>query len=130
MATPEVNGKDLLNAVRQMAAEEFDAFLAKALSVRKEPSATTLSHEETQLIRRINRGLPAQFCKRYAQLAARRKRGSLSGAEHQELLKLTGEAERRDAERAAALVKLAKLRRVPLHVLMKKMGIEARPIHG
>jgi hypothetical protein len=46
------------------------------------------------------------------------------------LLKLTHEAERRDADRAAALVKLAKLQRLTVRALMKRMGIKVPPIHG
>jgi hypothetical protein len=54
----------------------------------------------------------------------------LSAQEHEEFLKLTHEAETCDAERASALVELAKLRRVPVRTLMKQMGIKAPPIHG
>lgn len=124
------NGTDVLDAVRQMSPAEFDAFLEKALSVRARPKPTTLSAKETHLITRINRGLPVELCKRYAQLTRRRKRRNLGAAEHHELLKLTHEVESRDAERATALLELAKLRRLPLRVLMKQMGIEAPPIRG
>jgi hypothetical protein len=54
----------------------------------------------------------------------------LTSDEHAELLKLTHEAENRDAERAAALLELAKLRRLPIRVLMKQMGIKAAAVHG
>jgi hypothetical protein len=129
MATSAANGKALLGAVRQMNREEFDAFLAEALSLRAQSTGATLSPEETKLIRRINRGLPVKWQRRYAQLAERRKRGSLTAVEHQKLLQLTHEAESRDAERAAALVKLAKLRHLPVRVLMKqRASLLSRPI--
>jgi hypothetical protein len=44
------------------------------------------------------------------------------------VLKLTHKAESQDADRAAALLELAKLRRVPVRLLMKQMSIEAPPI--
>jgi hypothetical protein len=130
MPTIEVNGKHLLDVVKKMAPEEFNAFLAEALSLRSRTKATTLSAEETKLIKRINRGLPVKLSKRYAHLMSRRKKGILTADEHQELLKLTNQAESRDADQAAALLELAKLRSVPVRTLMKQMGIKAPAIHG
>src|ERR1700724_2084182 len=88
MATTETKAKKLLDAVRQMTPDEFDAFIDQALSVRARPRAATLSAEETKLLSRINSGLPAQLSKRHDQLAARRKKGTLSAQEHQEPLML------------------------------------------
>ena len=130
MATIEVSGPDLLKAVRQLGPEELDAFLEQALSLRRRPRAATLSAEESRLIKRINRGLPDEVCSRYAQLLRKRKKRALTGNEHAELLKLTHEVESRDAERAAALLELAELRRVPTRMLMKQMGIKAAPLDG
>jgi hypothetical protein len=122
MSTVTANG-DLLDAVKEMSPSEFDAFIEKALSVRRRTRTATLSREETKLVERINRGLPVDLSKRYAQLAARRKKGRLTEDEHREFLRITDEAESRDADRAAALLELSKLRRVPLRTLMKQMGI-------
>ncbi len=130
MATTGVSGPDLLKAVQQLGPEEFDAFLEQALSLRNRPRAATLSAQESKLIKRINRGLPDELCRRYAHLSRKRKKSALTGNEHTELLKLTHEVESRDAERAKALLELAKLRRVPIRVLMKQMGIKAAPLHG
>lgn len=130
MPTIEISNDDLVNAVRQMSRKEFDAFIEQILSLRTQPNAAILSGEETNLIKRINRGLPEELCKRFAQLSGRRKKGRLNAQEHQELLELTHEAESQDADRAAALLELAKLRQMPLRTLMKQMGIQASPIHG
>lgn len=130
MPTIEVSEQELLEVVKRMAPEEFDAFLERALSMRTPPRTATLSAEETRLVQRINRGLPADLCKRYAQLTGRRKKGTWTAEEYQELLALTHEAENRDADRAAALLALAKLRRLPVRALMKGMGIQAPAIHG
>jgi hypothetical protein len=54
----------------------------------------------------------------------------LTEKEHTELLALTSAAENQDAGRAAALLELATLRRLPIRVLMKQMGIQAPPVHG
>jgi hypothetical protein len=130
MATIEVSGPELLKAVQQLAPEELDAFLEKALLLRSQPKADKLSAEESRLIRRINRGLPEAVCDRYRRLSLKRKKKSLSDREHGELLKLTHELESRDAERAAALLELANLRQIPVRLLMKQMGIKATPPNG
>jgi hypothetical protein len=130
MATVTANGTGLLKAVQQLGPDEFDTFLEQAISLRERPRGATLSAKESKLIQKINRGLPEALCRRYARLSHRRKKGSLSGDQRAELLKLTHEFESRDAERAAALLELAKLRRVPIRLLMKRMGIKAAPVHG
>ena len=130
MATIQVSGPDLLRAVQQLGPEELDVFLQQALSLRNQPKTATLSAEESRLIKQINRGLPEEVRSRYAQLLHKRKKRALTGNERTELLKLTREVESRDAERAAALLELAKLRRVPIRMLMKQMGIKAAPLDG
>jgi hypothetical protein len=130
MPTIEVSGPELLKAVQQLAPEELDEFLEKALLLRNQPSADKLSAEESRLIKRINRGLPEAMCSRYARLSQIRKKKSLSAEEQAELLKLTHEFESRDADRAAALLELANLRGIPIRVLMKQMGIKAAPLNG
>ncbi|MCI0680819.1 MAG: hypothetical protein L0Y71_01835 [Gemmataceae bacterium] len=116
--------------MKRLGPDEFDKFIEQALALRARPRSATLSAAETRLLKRINRGLPEDCCRRYAQLVRKREKGSLTGAEHAELLKLTRTAESRDAERAAALWELAQLRRVPLRTLVKQLGIKARPIDG
>lgn len=130
MSAIQVNGPDLLKAVKQLGPKEFDAFLQQAVALRHQPKAATLSAEESRIIKRINRGLPEKLRRRYSQLVHKRDKRTLTRDEHAELLKLTHDLESRDAERAAALLELAKLRRVPLRVLMKQMGIKAAPVHG
>jgi hypothetical protein len=130
MATVEVNGRDLLQAVQQLPPEDLDAFLEQALSLRTRPRADTLSAKESRLIQRINRGIPEEVCKRFEQLVRKRKRRALTPDEHTELLRLTHEIESQDADRAAALFELSKLRRIPMRMLMKQMGITPAPIHG
>jgi hypothetical protein len=130
MPTISENRKDLLAAVKQMAPEEFDAFIEKAFAIRRSTRAARLSAEETKLIEFINCGLPVPLSKRYAELSSLRKATQLSERQHEELLRLTHEAETCDAERAAALLKLSKLRRVPVRTLMKQMGIRTPAIHG
>src|SRR5438105_11730586 len=125
MANIQLKDRDLLEAVARLGPEEFDAFLDQALSIRKRSKGPTLSAKESRLIQRINRGIPDDVADRHDELARKRKQESLTASEHAELLRLTHRIESQDAERAAALLELAKLRRLPVRVLMKQMGIKA-----
>jgi hypothetical protein len=130
MPTIAANGNDLLDLVKKMPPEEYLTFIEKALALRPSPRSATLSVKETRLIERINRGLPLEMLDRYAHLIARRKKEVLTREELQELLQLTHVAESQDADRAAALLELAKLRRMPVRALMRQMGIQTPAIHG
>jgi hypothetical protein len=130
MATVQLKDNELLKAVVRLGPEEFDAFLDQALSLRKLSRPMTLSARESRLIQRINRPIPDDVCERYDELARKRRQKSLTESERAELLRLTNRIESQDAERAAALLELSKLRRVPIRVLMKQMGIKAAPVHG
>jgi hypothetical protein len=83
-----------------------------------------LSQEETALLLKINRGLPAEVHQRYRELIDKRREERLTQNEHEELLRLTDEVEKRQAERLEALVELARLRDVPLRELMQTLGIK------
>ena len=130
MPTIESNGDDLLEAVKNMGPQEFDAFLEEALAARSPNKAATLSAKQTKLFKRFNRGLSPDISKRYALLVGRRKKGTLAADEFDELLHLTHEAESCDADRAAVLLELANIRQLPVRALMKQMGIKTPAIHG
>lgn len=130
MPTIEISQESLLDAIKRMPPDEFDSFIERALIQRRAERSNILSANESTLISRINQGLTSELVKRSAQLIRRRDKGTLTTAEHQELVKLTEEAEFRDADRAEALLELAKLRGVPLKKLMRQMGIKARRQHG
>jgi hypothetical protein len=121
MPTIEVSADDLLNAVKQMSPDEFNTFIDKAVALRARSSSGKLSAAEQRLVERINRGLPNTTAKRYNLLIRRRRKQRLTPVEHEELLRLTHEAESQDVDRVAALAELAELRGVPLRVVMKQL---------
>jgi len=90
-------------------------------------SAPRLSERESELLLAINRGLPAELAERYRVLINRRRSETLTPEEHQELLRLTEEAERVQAERIEHLAELAQLRGKPLGALMQELGIRPSP---
>ncbi len=121
----EVSRDALLEAVGQLSPPELDQFVAEVLQLRSRRGPTRLGATESELLARINQGFPEGLRDRYDELIARRRGESLTPEEHQELLRLTAEAERLEAERLAALAELARIRGVPLRSLMDDLGIPA-----
>jgi Rad3-related DNA helicase len=131
MATIELNSRDLLKAVHQLAPNQLDAFLDQALALGHRQITERLSATESRFIQRINRGIPEAIAERYEQLRRKSKRRTLQADDQSELLGLTHKIEARDAERAADLLELAKLRSEPVRMLRSGwVWIQtARPFH-
>ncbi|MBD1805187.1 hypothetical protein H6F98_06955 [Microcoleus sp. FACHB-SPT15] len=118
--------------IRQRAKELVDQLpgesLAKALefleSLCSEANQTSKvaasRQEEEALLQIIQRRLPQDNQIRLAYLRQRNESGEITDTEHQELLTYVDQIERQDAERAEALIQLAKLRDVHLKTLVNE----------
>jgi hypothetical protein len=82
---------------------------------------------EAALLLRINYALPAEEQQRFGALVAKRQQEIITSEELQELIQLTDQIERNDADRLAALDALARLRGVTLRALMQTLGIKPPP---
>ena len=78
---------------------------------------------EAPLMAIIHRRLPPEDQRRLSALRAGKEERSLTPEEHAELLAYVERVEREDAERAQALLDLARLRKVPLVALMNDLGL-------
>lgn len=125
----QVSPEQLLKAVEQMPSEELNVFVTQVLAIRARRDAPAIPPGESELLERINRGVPSELQKRYGELAAKRDAGSLAADEYHELLQLSDEMERLNAKRVEALAELARLRQTSLPELMHALGIEA-PSHA
>jgi hypothetical protein len=81
---------------------------------------------EARLLKQINKGFAGSWWDHYHLLIASRQDGTLSPAEHAELIRLTDRLERREAKRMQALVKLAKRRKRSLGDLMTALGLPGK----
>jgi hypothetical protein len=128
MSTIEVKAQlsfnELLQAIGQLSSPELDEFVARALAVRAQRHAPSLPHNEAELLRKINEGLPAAMQQRYDQLIAKRRAETLSDDAHAELLRLTESSEELMTRRVGYLVELAQLRQTTLKDLMRDLGIQ------
>ncbi len=82
-----------------------------------------LSDTESELLMKINEGVPDTVQRRYDELIAKRRKESLTPEEYSELLELTDQMELLDARRLASLAELARIRNKPLTLLMNELGI-------
>jgi hypothetical protein len=79
-----------------------------------------------ELLAKVNQGVPMELQSRYDALLAKRRASTLTETEHGELLRLTEQMEKYDAERVGFLAELARLRKTTLRALMKDLGIKPR----
>lgn len=120
-----VSTEQLLRAVEQIPAQDLDAFVAQVVMLRAQRVAPHFPPDETALLVQINRTLPSAMQQRFDLLVSKRQAETLSQAEQQELSNLTSQIEQSDADRLAALVQLAQLRRTSLQHVMQLLGVQA-----
>ncbi len=119
----QITSDELLRAARQLPAAELESFVAQVLALQAQRKSPSLSRQEAELLIQINQGLPDGLRQRLGELIEKRQAETLTPAEHDELLHLTSQVEEMEAQRAAALGELARLRRVSLNILMQNLGI-------
>lgn len=113
----------LLEEVKQLSPPDLEQFVSEVVRIQAQRKAPSLSEAETDLFLKINNGMPSEQHKRYWELIGKRDEESLTPGEYEELLQLTGVAEKYQAERLDALIKLSQLRNISLDELMVELGI-------
>jgi len=119
----ELSADDLLQAVGQLDPTELHQFVLRVLALRARRQAPSLPCSESELFQQINEGLPQPVWERSKGLIEKRRQQTLTGEEHEELIRLTDQVEKQEAKRAEALVALAQLRHVSLTQLLTELGI-------
>lgn len=121
----EVSTEQLLRAVERLPAQDLDAFVAQVIALRAQRNAPRLTQAETALLGRINAPLAPDLQQRFEELVAKRQAETIAPEELDELIQLTEQVERHDAQRLAALNDLARLRQMTTPALMDLLGIRA-----
>jgi hypothetical protein len=102
---------------------DFVARMVKANLGESSNGAKHLSHEETELLERINSAFSPETVQRCRELVARRQAEILTPAEHQELIQLSDGIELANAARVGDVIELARLRGVPVDTLVRQLGV-------
>ena len=125
MATYTVD--ELVKAAEQLPQTDLENLTAQVLTLKARRTAPELSQNEAGLLRNINRGTPDALQKRYRELMTSRRSETLTESEHVELLHLTNQVEKHEAERLKYLTELARIRKISLTELLDELGI--KPVH-
>ncbi len=121
--------KELLQAVEKLRPSELDQFVSNVIALKAQRQAPHLTIAESDLLRKINQGLPRELKKRWNQLARKRDARKLNPKEYQELLHLVDQIEELQTKRVKWMIQLAQLRKTSIDELMKELGIQT-PAHG
>jgi len=100
---------------------QFAEFLRFKTSSRV---AVTTDVEEQKLLKIIQRRLAPEQQQRLDQLRQKHELGELTPTEHAELLQFVAQVESADAERAQALIALARLRDKPVAMILHECSPE------
>jgi hypothetical protein len=104
----------LVQAAAQLSEAELREFTTQVLALNAKRTAPSVTHQEAELLARINRRLPEDIQQRYNELLAKRDAEALDDAEYATLLQLTQHVEAFDVARVEALTQLASLRGITL----------------
>ncbi len=119
----QVTAAELLTAVEQLSQPELEQFVSQVIALRAERHASSLPRVESELLLKINAGVPPDIQERYNELMAKRQAETLTPDEYAELLRLTEQVEKLEAQRIEYLAELARLRGTSLTALMADLGI-------
>ena len=122
MATFTVD--ELVKAAEQLPQIDLENLTAQVLTLKARRAAPELSKNEAELLRNINRGMPDELQNRYRELITGRRSETLTESEHAELLHLTNQFEKHEAERLKYFTELARTRKISLTELLDELGIE------
>lgn len=120
----QLSSEELLKAVDQLSLPDLDQFVSQVLVLQAQRKASTLPEAEVELLLKINQGIPSDIQKHYEELMAKRQTETLTHEEHGELLQLTEQIEKLQAQRIEYLAELARLRRTSISALMENLGIQ------
>jgi hypothetical protein len=118
----QLSSEELLKAVEQLSLPDLDQFVSKVIVLQAQRKAPTLPQAEVELLLKINQSVPLDTQKHYDELLVKRQAETLMIDEHRELLHLSNQIEKLQAQRIENLVELARLRGISLITLMGNLG--------
>jgi len=95
------------------------------MNLRAKQQAPSLPKTESDLLLKINQGLPIELQKKYNELLEKRRAEKLTPEEHKELLKLSDQVEKLETQRVKYLAEMARLQQTNITDLMNSLGIQS-----
>ena len=128
MTAPTITRQQVIELIEELPSEtlpEVAQFIEFLRFKTAQGQAEGASPAEPALLTIIRRRLPLDDQRRLSELRQKNEVSQLTEAERAELLAYVEQVEREDAERAEALVGLARLRGIPLAALLSELKIES-----
>ncbi len=122
----QLSSEDLLKAVEQLSQADLKQFISQVIALQAQRTAPSLMEQESELLLKINQGIAVDIQNSYNNLIAKREAETLTDEEYRELLHLTKQIEKQQAQRIEYLVDLANLRGITLNELMESLGIQTQ----
>lgn len=123
MATGTVARQDIVAMLEELPNDLLPE-VVRFLQALKPRAISTRSAQEEALLETARKRLPPATERRLHDLRALHEEGRISSEERTELLALIDRVEQEDAERAAAIVALARLRGVPVSEVLRELSPE------
>jgi hypothetical protein len=115
--------QQILRAIAELDEPELDDLFQQVLHLRSQRQVPSIDRAENDLLLTINQTLTFSRQNRFDQLVAKRQADTITDEELEELIELTDQAERLNADRVMALAQLAKARNQSLKQVMQTLGI-------
>ncbi len=128
--TAKIDLDQLIASLAQLETSEIETCVEQVSLLLAQRRAPSLSSEETELLKQINRTLPDEIEVRHSELQKKIHEESITSTEYEELMVLLPVIEQADVERLEALIALSQIRQVSLPNLMDQLGIQPPPIHA
>jgi len=122
----QFSSEDLLKAVGQLSQSDLKKFISQAIAIQAQRTTSSLMQRESELLLKINQGIPLDIQKYYNDLIAKKDAETLTNNEYRELLRLTEQIEKQQAQRIEYLAELASLKGISLNKLMENLGIQTQ----
>lgn len=125
----EIDFEEVLQGMARLQMQDLERFVDRVIALQAQRRAPSLSRRETELLQKINQGLPAEVRQRYEELNDKLHEETILPEEHEELLQLVEQVELADAERLQHLIELARIRNISVEELMSQLDIR-RPAYA
>ncbi|MCC5600149.1 STAS/SEC14 domain-containing protein [Nostoc favosum] len=122
----QLSSEELLKAVEQLNQPDLERFVSQVLALQAQRKASSLPQTEAELLLKINQGIPSDTQNHYNELLSKREAENITSNEYRELLNLTEQIEKLQAQRIEYLAELARLRGISLIALMGNLGIQTQ----
>jgi hypothetical protein len=120
----QLSSEELLKVVAQLSLPDLERFVSQVILLQAQRKTSNLPQAEAELLLKINQGIPSDTQKYYDELITKREAETLTPDQHNQLLELTEQIEKLQAQRIEYLAELARLRKTSLTALMENLGIQ------